>query len=164
MLHAGEDIRFISRRLVIFASEDIGNADPRALTVTSSAMDSVERIGMPEARIILAQATTYCATAPKSNASYAAINEALADIKTERVKPIPMHLRDAHYKGAKNLGHGIGYQYPHDFENGFVAQDYMGVPKKYYSPVNIGYEAKIKERISYWDDVRKASAQQVVNG
>jgi putative ATPase len=127
-------------------------------------MDSVERIGMPEARIILAQVTTYCATAPKSNASYIAIDEALADIKNERVKPIPKHLRDAHYKGAKNLGHGIGYQYPHSFEGGFVAQDYMGIPKKYYSPVNMGYESKIRERITYWDDIREATGKQVVNG
>ena len=160
MLHAGEDIRFISRRLVIFASEDIGNADPRALTLTSSAMDSVEKIGMPEARIILAQATTYCATAPKSNASYSAINEALSDIKSQRVTPIPKHLRDAHYKGAKDLGNGIGYKYPHSFEGGFVAQDYMGVQKKYYNPVNIGYESKICERIAYWDIIREQSNQE----
>ena len=159
MLHAGEDIRFIARRLVIFASEDIGNADPRAITLTASAMDAVERIGMPEARIILSQAVTYCATAPKSNASYMAIDSALNDIRSERVIPIPKHLRDAHYKGAKSLGHGIGYQYPHDFENNFVPQDYLGVEKSYYSPVNSGYEAKIAERMKYWEQVRTLYAE-----
>ena len=157
MLHAGEDIRFISRRLVVFASEDIGNADPRALTLTSSVMDSVEKIGMPEARIILAQAATYCATAPKSNASYVAIDSALSDIKKDRVTPVPKHLRDAHYKGARGLGNGVGYKYPHDFPGGFVAQDYMGVSKKYYFPVNTGYESRICERMKYWDELRNMS-------
>ncbi len=164
MLHAGEDIRFIARRLVVFASEDVGNADPRAITLTSSVMESVEKIGMPEARILLSQAVTYCATAPKSNASYAAIDAALDDIKKERVVPVPKHLRDAHYKGAKKLGHGEGYKYPHSFEGSFVVQDYIGVPKKYYNPVNSGYESTISERINYWDSLREVSRVEVVNG
>ena len=154
MLHAGEDIRFIARRLVIFASEDIGNADPRAISVAVNSMQAVEMIGMPEARIILGQATTYCATAPKSNASYAGIDAALADIKQNRIQPVPRHLRDAHYQGAKDMGHGDGYIYPHGEKNNFAVQDYVGVPKKYYFPVNSGYETKIAERIEYWDKCR----------
>jgi len=154
MLHAGEDIRFIARRIVIFASEDIGNADPRAITLAVNTMQAVEMIGMPEARIILGQAVTYCATAPKSNASYAGIDAALADIKEERVQPVPKHLRDAHYTGAKDMGHGEGYIYPHGKENNFAVQNYMGVSKKYYSPVDSGYESKIRERIKYWDSLR----------
>jgi putative ATPase len=154
MLHAGEDIRFIARRIVIFASEDIGNADPRAITLAVNTMQAVEMIGMPEARIILGQAVTYCATAPKSNASYAGIDAALADIKEERVQPVPKHLRDAHYTGAKDMGHGEGYIYPHGKEDNFAVQDYMGVSKKYYSPVDSGYESKIRERIKYWDSLR----------
>lgn len=154
MLHAGEDIRFIARRIVIFASEDIGNADPRAISVAVNAMQAVEMIGMPEARIILGHATTYCATAPKSNASYAGIDAAMADIKNNRIQPVPKHLRDAHYKGAENMGHGEGYIYPHNEENNFAVQDYIGVPKKYYIPFNSGYEVKIAQRIDYWDKCR----------
>ena len=154
MLHAGEDIRFIARRIVIFASEDIGNADPRAISLAVNAMQAVEMIGMPEARIILGQAVTYCATAPKSNASYVGIDAALADIKEERVQPVPKHLRDAHYAGAKKMGHGEGYIYPHGEKESFAVQNYMGVAKKYYSPADSGYESKIKERISYWDSLR----------
>ena len=154
MLHAGEDIRFIARRIVIFASEDVGNADPRAITVAVNAMQAVEMIGMPEARIILAQAVTYCATAPKSNASYVGVNAALEDIKKDRIQPVPKHLRDAHYKGAEEMGHGEGYVYPHGEEGSFAVQDYVGVPKKYYFPVNSGYESKIVERIEYWDKCR----------
>ena len=155
MLHAGEDIRFIARRIVIFASEDIGNADPRAITVAVNAMQAVEMIGMPEARIILGQAVTYCATAPKSNASYAGIDAALADIREERVQPVPKHLRDSHYKGAASMGHGEGYIYPHSENEGFAVQDYLGVPKTYYKPANTGYETRIKERIDYWNTLRQ---------
>ena len=155
MLHAGEDIRFIARRIVIFASEDIGNADPRAISLAVNTMQAVEMIGMPEARIILGQAATYCATAPKSNASYIGIDAALSDIKEERIQPVPKHLRDAHYSGAQNMGHGKGYVYPHGEKEGFAVQDYMGVSKKYYSPTGSGYESKIKERIAYWDSLRK---------
>ena len=155
MLHAGEDIRFIARRIVIFASEDVGNADPRAISLAVNAMQAVEMIGMPEARIILAQAVTYCATAPKSNASYLAVSAALDDVKNERVQAVPKHLRDSHYKGAKTMGHGEGYVYPHDAKGHFAVQDYLGVSRKYYSPGEAGYESKIKERIEYWDTVRK---------
>ncbi len=153
MLHAGEDIRFISRRLAIFAAEDIGNADPRAMILVTGIMDAVEKIGMPEARILLSQATTYCATAPKSNAAYVAIDTALEDVKNNRVPAVPKHLRDAHYKGAEKMGHGEGYKYPHAYD-GFVAQEYIGVDKKYYSPKNVGFEATILERIKYWDGLR----------
>lgn len=159
MLHAGEDVRFIARRIVIFASEDVGNADPRALQIALSAMQAAEMIGMPEARIILSQAVTYCATAPKSNASYLAIDAALGDVETERVQPVPCHLRDAHYKGAEAIGHGKGYIYPHEHEGHFVPQEYMGVPKVYYQPAGIGYEQKIKERIDYWNRLRSEAGK-----
>ncbi|MCK5843397.1 MAG: replication-associated recombination protein A [Victivallales bacterium] len=158
MLQAGEDIRFIARRITIFASEDIGNADPRALSLATDAMRAVEMIGMPEARIILAQATTYCATAPKSNASYLAVDAALEDVRGNRVQPIPKHLRDSHYAGAKDMGHGEGYQYPHDEKDAFVVQEYMGASKKYYSPRESGYETKILERIKYWEKRRGGRA------
>jgi putative ATPase len=147
MLQAGEDIMFIARRIAIFAAEDVGNADPRALQIAVAAMQAIEMIGMPEARIILSQAVTYCATAPKSNASYMAIESALKDIRENRVQPVPVHLRDSHYKGAAKLGHGAGYKYPHDYQGSRVEQDYMGVPKKYYEPSESGYEIRIKERM-----------------
>ena len=159
MLHAGEDPRFIARRLIILASEDIGNADPRGLTVATAAMQAVEFIGMPEARITLAQATTYLATAPKSNAAYLAIDAALADIKSGRVQPVPKHLRDAHYKGAKDLGH-VGYKYAHDGDGHFVVQDYLTVPKTYYSPTNQGYEDTIGKRISFWNSLREKARKK----
>jgi putative ATPase len=154
MLFAGEDPRFIARRLIISASEDIGNADPRGLTVATAAMQAVDFVGMPEARIILAQATTYLASAPKSNAAYLAINEALGDIKSGRVQPVPKHLRDAHYKGAKDLGH-TGYQYAHDGEGHFVVQDYLTVPKSYYKPTDQGYEETIGRRMAHWRNLRR---------
>lgn len=164
MLHSGEEIMFIARRIVIFASEDIGNADPRALTLAVSAMQAVEMIGMPEARIILSHAVTYCATAPKSNASYMAIDESLKDIRNQRVQPVPKHLKDSHYSGAKKMGHGENYQYPHNFKDNFVPQEYMGIPKCYYKPGSIGYEAKIKERIEYWNSLRKESDSEHDDG
>jgi putative ATPase len=133
MIYAGEDPRFIARRIVICASEDVGNADPMALVLSTAALRAVEFIGMPEARIPLAQATTYVALAPKSNASYKAIEAALEDIKTEETLEVPDHLKDASYSGAKKLGHGEGYKYPHDF-GGHVEQDYMPKKKKYYAP------------------------------
>ena len=154
MLHAGEDIRFIARRLVIFAAEDVGNADPRALQLAVSAMQAVEMVGLPEARIILSQAVTYCATAPKSNASLTAIEEAMRDVEFDRVVPVPAHLRDAHYRGAAALGSGIGYRNPHD-HGGFVVQEYLGVEREYYRPADIGYETKIKERCDYWKALRE---------
>jgi putative ATPase len=133
MIYAGEDPRFIARRIVICASEDVGNADPNALVVAVSALRAVEFVGMPEAKIPLAQATIYIAKAPKSNASYAAIEEALKDIATEGTMEVPDHLKDSHYPGAKKLGHGKGYKYPHDY-GGYVEQDYLRKKKKYYNP------------------------------
>ncbi|GAB6182868.1 replication-associated recombination protein A [Thermodesulfovibrio hydrogeniphilus] len=133
MIYAGEDPRFIARRIMIAASEDVGNADPMALVLTTAAAGAVEKVGMPEARIILAQAAIYVALAPKSNACYRAIEEALEDIQKERTQSVPEHLRDAHYQGAKLLGHGKGYKYPHNF-GGYVEQEYMPKKKKYYKP------------------------------
>ncbi|MGC8937771.1 MAG: replication-associated recombination protein A [Thermodesulfovibrio sp.] len=133
MIYAGEDPRFIARRIVIAASEDVGLADPMALVVATSAAQAVEFVGMPEARIILAQAAIYVALAPKSNACYRAIEEALNDIKADRSFQVPEHLKDSHYKGAKRLGHGKGYKYPHDY-GGYVEQDYLPEKKKYYKP------------------------------
>ncbi len=133
MLYAGEDPRFIARRIVICASEDVGNADPMALVVSTSALRAVEFIGMPEAKIPLAQATIYVANAPKSNACYKAIEEAMEDVSTEETMEVPNHLKDSHYPGAKKLGHGEGYKYPHNY-GGHVEQDYLPKKKKYYKP------------------------------
>lgn len=133
MVYAGEDPRFIARRIVICASEDVGNADPMALVVAVSALRAVEFVGMPEARIPLAQATIYVATAPKSNASYMAIEAALRDIETEGTMEVPDHLKDSHHPGAKKLGHGVGYRYPHDY-GGHVEQEYLTKKKRYYTP------------------------------
>jgi putative ATPase len=156
MLQAGDDIRFIARRLVIFASEDIGNADPRAITLAVNAMQAVEMIGMPEAKLILAQAVTYCATAPKSNSSCLAINQAMEDIEKEQVQPIPLYLRDPHSATGKAGGETAAYLYPHSYKEHFVNQDYLGVGKKYYQPGEAGYEKKIKERLGYWNSLRSA--------
>ncbi|MBI3592886.1 MAG: replication-associated recombination protein A [Nitrospirae bacterium] len=133
MLYAGEDPRFIARRIVICASEDVGDADPMALVIATSALRAVEFIGMPEARIPLAQAAIYICNAPKSNACYMAIDAALEDIKNEETMEVPDHLKDSHYPGAKKLGHGEGYKYPHDF-GGYVEQEYLPKKKKYYKP------------------------------
>lgn len=133
MIYAGEDPRFIARRIVICASEDVGNADPMALVVATAALKSVEFIGMPEAKIPLAQATIYIANAPKSNACYRAIEAALEDIKHEQTMEVPDHLKDSHYPGAKKLGHGKDYKYPHDY-GGHVEQEYIKKKKKYYEP------------------------------
>src|SRR4051812_17987304 len=145
MLEAGEDPRFIARRIAILASEDVGNADPQAIQVAAAAFDIVEKVGMPEAQITLSQAAIYMATAPKSNASYVAINQAMADVREGRTLPVPRHLKDTHYKGSARLGHGKGYQYAHDFEGGYVEQDYLGVDKSYYVPTDRGYEATIAD-------------------
>ncbi len=147
MLEAGEDPRFLARRLVILASEDIGNADPQALVLANAAAQATERVGMPECRIILAQATTYLALAPKSNASYTAIDRALEDVRTKAVLPVPRHLQDSHYPGAKQLGHGQDYAYAHNGEDGWVDQDYLGVDQTYYEPTDRGHEAQMKERL-----------------
>jgi putative ATPase len=154
MLYAGEDPRFVARRLVILASEDIGNADPRGLSVAVAAMEAVEFVGMPEARIVLAQATTYLATAPKSNAAYLAVSKALEDVEQGRVLPVPMHLRSASYKGAERLGHQ-GYQYAHDFEGHFVPQEYAPTSAVYYEPTKEGYEETIGKRMAYWAELRR---------
>ena len=150
MLVAGEDPNFIARRVVICAAEDVGNADPSALVIAMSAAKAVQFLGMPEGRIPLAQAVTYIATAPKSNAAYLAIDKAIQDVKSTNCGLIPVHLRDAHYKGAIKLGHGATYKYPHDYEESFVEQNYLPEElknKKYYNPTVNGLELEIKKRI-----------------
>src|SRR5947207_3433658 len=147
MLEAGEDVRFLCRRLVILASEDVGNADPRALVLAVAAMQACEFVGLPECQLPLAQAVTYLACAPKSNASTVAIGEARADVREGRTLPVPVHLRDTHYPGAKRLGHGAGYEYAHDAEGGVAAQDYLGVEREYYRPVPRGFESELAERL-----------------
>lgn len=147
MLYAGEEVAFIARRIMICASEDVGNADPRALTVAVSAAQAVERIGMPEAQIILSQAVTYMACAPKSNASYNAISAAMSCVKQTKTPAVPAHLQDAHYGAAEKLGHGVGYKYAHDYPNHYVKQQYLPdglTDRVFYKPTDIGYEAKIK--------------------
>lgn len=151
MLYAGEDIRFIARRIMISASEDVGNADPYALTVATSACQAVERIGMPEAAIILSQAVTYLASAPKSNASYLAINRAMKIVEQVKTEAVPNHLRDAHYKSAGKLGHGTGYLYAHDYKNHYVEQQYLpdGLQGQvFYEPTQMGYESRISEHLA----------------
>lgn len=150
MINAGEDPKFIARRIIISASEDVGNADPNAITVATSAFNAVNVIGMPEARIVLSQAALYMATAPKSNAAYIGIDQALEDIKNIAIGDVPAHLKDTHYAGSKKLGHGAEYKYPHNYENGFVPQEYLPVEfqgKKYYNPTENGYEKEIKQRL-----------------
>lgn len=150
MLYAGEDVKFIARRMMICASEDVGNADPQALQVAVSAAQAVERIGMPEARIILAQAVIYIATAPKSNAAIMAIDKAMETVKDQTTAPVPSHLQDAHYKSAGKLGHGIGYKYSHDYPNHYVRQQYLPdtlVGTQFYEPTDMGYEKNIKEHM-----------------
>ena len=154
MLYAGEDPRFIARRLIILASEDIGNADPRGLTLAVAAMEAVDFVGMPEGRIILAQATTYLACAPKSNASYAAIDKATEDIRTGRTLEVPKHLRSGGYRGAKQLGHE-GYQYAHDAPGHFVDQEYVPTSTVYYDPTEQGYEATLRKRLAHWQSLRE---------
>ncbi len=148
MLYAGEDVKFIARRIMILASEDIGNADPMAMVVAQSAAAAVERVGMPEAQIILSQAVTYMASAPKSNAACEAIFDAMRVVKETKTPPVPAHLQDAHYGAAEKLGHGVGYKYAHDYPNHYVKQQYLPdglTDKVFYRPTDIGYEAKIQE-------------------
>ncbi|MCD8133232.1 MAG: replication-associated recombination protein A [Clostridiales bacterium] len=148
MLHAGEDVAFIARRIMICASEDVGNADPMALTVAVSAAQAVERLGMPEARIVLSQAATYVACAPKSNAAYLAVDKALDVVRGTKTAPVPPYLCDSHYKGAQKLGRGIGYRYAHDFPNHYVEQQYLPDAYKdmtFYEPTENGYEKNIRE-------------------
>ena len=151
MLNAGESVTFIARRIMICASEDVGNADPQALVVAVNASLAVERVGMPEAQIILAQAVTYIATAPKSNRSYEAVSRAMQEVQASGDLPIPTHLQDAHYKGATKLGHGIGYKYAHDYPNDYVEQQYLPYElsgREFYQPSGNGYEVKIREHMA----------------
>lgn len=147
MIYAGEDPRFIARRICICAAEDVGNADPLALVISNAAREIAEFVGMPEARIPLAQATTYVATAPKSNAAYVGIDAALKDVKENPTLPVPNHLKNATYKGEKEMGKGKGYKYAHNYEGGIVDQEHLAEKRKYYEPKDIGFEKKIKERI-----------------
>ena len=152
MLYAGEDVKFIARRIMICASEDVGNADPMAMVVASSAAASVERVGMPEAQIILSQAVTYIETAPKSNAACVAIERAMSQVGSGKTPPVPVHLQDTHYKGSAKLGHGIGYQYAHDYPNHYVKQQYLpdGLTGcRFYEPSENGYEKKIQEWMKF---------------
>ncbi|MGD0536737.1 MAG: replication-associated recombination protein A [Verrucomicrobiota bacterium] len=164
MIHAGEDPRFIARRILICAAEDVGLADPMALVLAQAASEVAEFVGWPEARIPLAEATVYVATAHKSNSAYLAIEAALADVRSGRTLPVPVALRDANYAGAERLGHGQNYQYAHDAPGHFVAQDYLGAPRRYYEPSDQGVEKKIKERVEKWraqfDQMRAAASGQ----
>lgn len=158
MLYAGEDIKFIARRIMICASEDVGNADPQALTVAVSAAQAAERIGMPEAQIILAQAVTYVATAPKSNAACNSVFEAMSAVQNQRNMPVPVHLQDAHYKGSAKLGHGAGYKYAHDYPNHYVAQQYLpdGMEgQTFYRPTENGYEQQIQKHMQFLKESAK---------
>ena len=152
MLYAGEDPKFIARRLLVHAAEDVGLADPRALLVAQAAAYAVHFVGMPEARLPLAEAALYIATAPKSNSVITAIDQAMAAVKETAGKRVPVHLRDSHYKGAAALGHGKGYKYPHDYPGGYVEQDYLpaGITGNFYFPTGYGYERVIKERLEEW--------------
>ncbi len=152
MLYAGEDIKFIARRIMICASEDVGNADPRALTVAVSAALAAERVGMPEAQIILSHAVTYVACAPKSNAACVAIEEAMETVRTRRTEPVPPHLQDRHYPGAQKLGRGLDYQYAHNYPNNYVKQQYLPdglVGTEFYHPSDNGYEKQIKAHMNF---------------
>ena len=160
MIHAGEDPRFIARRMVICAAEDVGLADPMALVLANAARQVAEFVGLPEAQLPLAEATIYIATANKSNSACISIAAAIEDVKTKRTVPVPKHLRDSHYPGAEKLGHGTGYKFAHDHPNHFVAQDYLGVDKTFYNPTEQGVEIKIKERLANWrKQFREAAAQ-----
>jgi putative ATPase len=153
MLYAGEDIRFIARRLIICASEDVGMADSNALVVATAAQQAVEFVGLPEAQLILAHATVYVATAPKSNRCTVAIGKASAEVREGRTLAVPKHLRDTHYKAAKKLGHGEGYKYSHDYEGAYVPQAYLPEGRIYYEPSENGMEKRVKERLDYWREL-----------
>jgi putative ATPase len=148
MLEGGEDVRFLARRLVILASEDVGNADPAALPLAVAAAHGCELVGLPECQLTLAQAVTYLACAPKSNAATVGIGEARRDVRENRLLPVPVHLRGTGYAGAKRLGHGEGYQYAHDQPDAVAAQDYLGVQREYYRPVDRGFERELAQRLS----------------
>jgi putative ATPase len=159
MIAGGEDVRFIARRIAVCAAEDVGNADPMATVLASSAFQISEFVGLPEAQLALAQAAIYVACAPKSNASSSAIWKASEDIQNEKTIPVPKHLKDSHYKAAKTMGFGIDYKYPHSYEEGFVVQNYLpeGVKKKYYKPTQRGYEKNIKAYLQKLENVIKDS-------
>jgi len=147
MLEGGEDVRFLARRLVILASEDVGNADPAGLPLAVAAAQACELVGLPECQLNLAQAVTYLACAPKSNAATVGIGEARSDVREARLLPVPVHLRDSHYGGAKRLGHGQDYQYAHDSPEAVAAQDYLGVDREYYRPTDRGFERELAQRL-----------------
>ncbi len=157
MLEGGEDVRFLARRLVILASEDVGNADPHALPLAVATMQACEFVGLPECQLALAQAVTYLALAPKSNASTLAIGEAKRDLQEGRVLPVPIQLRDGHYAGAKQLGHGEGYQYAHNETGGVASQDYLGVQRDYYRPVDRGFEQELAARLKHIRSLLRAA-------
>jgi putative ATPase len=161
MLYAGEDPRFIARRICILAAEDVGNADPLALVLANAALQISEFVGMPEARIPLAQAVIYVACAPKSNASYLAIEKATQEVKENKVQDVPEHLKDSHYSGAQKLGHGLDYKYSHDYPQHYVKQQYMPQKICYYEPTDIGHEAKIKERL---EKLRRSGSEDASRG
>ena len=152
MLAGGEEIRFLCRRLIILASEDIGNADPHALPLAVACSSACEQIGLPECQLTLSQTVTYLAAAPKSNAATTAIGSAKADIENGRVLPVPRHLRDGHYGAAKELGNGKDYLYSHDYPDGYVEQDYLGVEATYYEPTDRGFEKTIRDRLNQLRD------------
>jgi len=160
MLHAGEEVRFITRRLVICASEDIGLADSNALLVAQAAAQAVEFIGLPEANLLLAHATLYLATAPKSNSATVAIGKASAEVSEGRTLAVPEHLRDGHYKGSERLGHGKGYLYSHDFEGSYVPQAYLPEGRRFYTPTENGLEKRIKERLEHWRSLFESQKKQ----
>ena len=160
MLHAGEEVRFITRRLVICASEDIGLADSNALLVAQAAAQAVEFIGLPEANLLLAHATLYLATAPKSNSATTAIGKASAEVREGRTLAVPEHLRDGNYKGSERLGHGKGYLYSHDFEGSYVPQAYLPEGRRFYTPTENGLEKRIKERLDHWRALFESQQKQ----
>ena len=160
MLHAGEEVRFITRRLVICASEDIGLADSNALLVAQAAAQAVEFIGLPEGDLLLAHATLYLATAPKSNSATLAIGQASAEVREGRTLAVPEHLRDVHYKGSERLGHGKGYLYSHDFEGSYVPQAYLPEGRRFYTPTENGLEKRIKERLDHWRSLFESQQKQ----
>ncbi len=159
MLYAGEDVRFIARRMVICASEDVGMADSNALVVATAAAHAIDLVGLPEVQLNLAHAAIYIATAPKSNRATVAIGSANQDVREGRTLAVPEHLRDGHYAGAKKLGHGVGYKYSHDYEEGFVPQAYLPEGRRYYEPTENGLEKRVGERLAYWRAQFESSAQ-----
>jgi len=168
MIEAGEDPRFLMRRILIHAAEDVGLADPQALVVAASAAHALEMVGLPEARIPMLEAALYIACAPKSNSVVTTISKVLEDLNTERAQPVPVHLRDTSYKGAKQIGHGAGYKYPHSFPGGIVEQRYLpeGLPTgdPYYEPTDHGYEARIQKRLEEWKAALRGDDDQVEPG